>query len=96
MFKVKLKKIKSSHQNLRTDEIVGFTEFEKPVVGDFFFMTAEALTEPFKSMPGGARMIHTTKIQEVREESENIYQFETRNSVYTVEYLKEETNDAAN
>lgn len=78
--KVKLTKIESNHQNLRSKEIIGNAPF-KPQIGNHFVMYAESLT------PGlDMRQIVTTEITGVSTEGK-ITTFSTQNSIYTVEDL---------
>ena len=76
--KVKLTKIKSSYDNLRTDEIEGET-LELPEKGKSFQMFGPGLV-------AGTRMVITTEIQFV-EKMGNVYRFNTLNSTYQVEVL---------
>lgn len=81
MYSVKLTKIHSNHQNLRTDEIEGTTE-ALPVVSKSFTMIGEALT------PGASfRQIITTPVMsiEVLDEGSSMV-FSTMNSQYGLEY----------
>ena len=76
--KVKLTKIKSNHDNLRTDEIEGET-LELPEKGKSFQIYAPGLVH-------GIRMVTTTEIQFV-EKLGNVYHFNTLNSIYQVVVL---------
>jgi len=57
--KVKLRKIKSNHNNLRTNEIVGHTECWPPQLGEIFVM----IGKPLKF--GDGRLVYTTPITNV-------------------------------
>lgn len=83
MYKVKLTKIKSSHNNLRTDEIEGETE-HLPEVGRSFILKAE----PLENLEANFRSVYTTEIEHV-EKHENGYRFNTKNSIYHLEVLDE-------
>lgn len=86
-YEVRLTKIKSNHQNLRTDVIEGVTQ-ELPVLGSSFRLIGESLT------PGmDARFVHTTEIQFV-EKMGNGYIFNTANSTYKLEVLNELEEEA--
>lgn len=86
MFKVKLIKLNSSHNNLRTPEIVGVCE-ELPIVGSMFSMTGDPLELDIEE---GIRFILTTPIiisnyDEVNKQ----YIFSTANSHYKLEVIEE-------
>lgn len=83
MLYVTLKKIESTHENLRTDDVTGVTH-TLPEVGKSFFMYAKALEE------GDVRYIHTSPVQEVRMVEDEIV-FKTENSVYSL-IINEEHN----
>jgi len=81
MYEVRLVKIQSNHNNLRTNEIVGKC-MELPEVGKTFLMTAPPLEE------GNLRIVLTTEIKEcsfLKEESK--YLFQTQNSKYELHLL---------
>jgi hypothetical protein len=86
VYKVKLTKVESNHNNLRTNEIEGITQ-ELPSVGKSFQLVGESLTQGMN-----ARIVYTTEIQFV-ENMGNEYMFKTLNSTYKVEVLGEETVD---
>lgn len=84
-YMVKLTKIRSDHQNLRTDEIKGAT-LTLPEKGKSFQLFGEGLEF-------GTRVVTTTEIQVV-DKIGNEYEFSTLNSTYKLEVLdefKEET-----
>lgn len=83
-YKVKLSKIKSIHQNLRTDTIEGFTE-SLPKIDEDFKMFAESLTPE-----GDFRYVHTTEVCSIDFLDKNTYLFDTVNSKYKLEVLDEE------
>ena len=84
--KVILKKIKSNHNNLRTDVIEGFTR-ELPAVGEVFWIEGEALDSLVRDR-GGVRLIRTSPVKTVtHEENTNLYLFTTENSEYSLEVL---------
>lgn len=78
--KVRLTKIKSTHNILRTDVIEGESPW-LPEVGKAVIVTGEGLEF-------GYRVVHTTTIQSM-EKIDNVYRFKTRNSTYELEVLDE-------
>lgn len=78
MFKVKLTKIKSNHNNLRTDVIEGFCK-KLPVLNEDFIMFSEGLEDP-----SAMRMIRTTKVLGIETSSSQEMYFTTRNSSYNL------------
>ena len=78
MYNVKLTKIRSNHNNLRSNVIVGETS-ELPRLGEGFQMISEGLVF-------GTRRVWTSPIQHI-EKIENTYRFNTANSVYKLELL---------
>ncbi len=83
MIRAKLTKISSTHENLRTNEMVGGIP-KIPEVGETCVIVGRALT------PGvSARMIHTTKISKVERISSKQYEFWTKNSHYGLRLLEE-------
>jgi len=81
MYNVKLTKIRSNHNNLRSNVIIGKTN-ELPTVGEGFQMLSEGLDF-------GVRHVWTSPIQHL-EKIDSIYQFNTANSVYKLEVLSKE------
>ena len=81
MYNVKLTKIRSNHNNLRSNVIVGKTN-ELPVIGEGFQMLSEGLDF-------GVRHVWTSPIKHL-EKIDSIYQFNTANSVYKLEVLSKE------
>ena len=86
MYPVRLKKIESNHQNLRTNQIVGWAP-NLPTEGEQFFMYGKSL-----EIPDGTRYIRTTKIQKVQDiltgKVPEIL-FYTLNSTYALEIIDE-------
>lgn len=77
--KVRLHKIHSVHNNLRTNVITGATD-ALPTVGEDFIMTAPPL-----DTTAGVRYIRTTPVLSVSED--NGILFSTCNSTYRLELL---------
>lgn len=84
MYYVKLKKIESTHNNVRTDLIDGLAP-ELPEAGKRFFMYAETL-DPLMD----ARYIQTTVVQKVQETDEGLV-ITTENSVYLLTDIEKAT-----
>ena len=81
-YKVLLKKIESNHNNLRTNEVEGYT-LTLPKEGTSLVLTGESLT------PGmTARLVHTTEIKEVQKTNEKEFLFKTQNSTYQLTVLE--------
>jgi hypothetical protein len=80
MYLIKLKKIESTHENLRTDEINGMSH-DLPEVGQSFTLIADPLerANPHK------RVVTTTPVVKVTKTGNEMV-FETANSVYSIEY----------
>lgn len=86
MYNVRLIKVISTHDNLRTDEVVGLTH-SLPEVGQPFILTGDPL-----SKSAHVRIIHTTpviKMDETNSVNSGTIVFETVNSVYRLHYIKE-------
>ena len=84
MLRVKLVRIKSNHQKIRTDEVVGKTT-HIPKVGERFTMFAPPLEE------GLFRTVFTTPVQTRQyDESERAFTFTTENSEYALYVLDDE------
>lgn len=81
MIPVILKRVMSSHNNLRTPEVKGFIT-EKPAINKEILLFAE----PINPQASG-RMIRTTKIKNIRSVSDKVILCDTRNSTYEIEYL---------
>lgn len=81
MIPIKLTKVRSSHDNLRTDTVLGGIA-AIPVVGDYMAVWAESLDGD----PEKVRIISTSLIKNVSV-SGSVYEVETQNSAYTVEIL---------
>jgi hypothetical protein len=84
MINVKLTRVSSLHQNLRTDFAEGVTS-KLPEVGEHFVLYGESLTDPSLT-----RQIITSVVEHVHQ-SEGCYLFETQNSEYVLEVLPETT-----
>jgi len=82
IYKVKLKKIKSNHKNLRTEEVEGQT-LTLPEVGKAFVLVGEALNPE-----ADYRSVYTTEIKHVEKMGES-YRFNTQNSIYHLDVLGE-------
>lgn len=83
--KVKLTRITSNHQNLRSDEIVG--ELVQPFcLGECVILVGEAFDEEMRAN-GGQRMVHTTPVIELTSVGTDIWDFKTRNSHYRLEKI---------
>jgi hypothetical protein len=84
MYYVTLKKIESTHSNVRTDQINGLAT-ELPVVGQQFFMySSEVLTEGTN-----VRHIHTSEIKDVKVDAQTgEIVFRTQNSLYALTNIK--------
>ena len=78
IYKVRLIKVRSTHNNIRTDFVEGETT-ALPVVGKAFLMFGKGLVI-------GTRCIHTTPVKSV-EQIGNTYMFTTENSTYKLEVL---------
>lgn len=84
----KITKIVSTHNNLRTNDMVGVTP-QIPEVGKFFSIFGESL-----SFKGGMRAITTTLVQESNFDSATkTFTFKTENSTYTLEILDKDLSD---
>jgi len=81
--KVKLTKIKSNHNNLRTREVIGDCN-DLPYVGKGFFMWSAPLVEG-----SICRIVKTTPIQDVYLK-DGVYHFHTENSYYQLECIEED------
>lgn len=79
---VKLTRLKSNHNNLRTDTVEGYCT-RLPVMNEPFTMYSEPLTT------GSIRQILTTRVLEM-ETLGNSINFKTRNSVYNIKWSKDE------
>jgi hypothetical protein len=81
MYKVKLTKIQSAHDNVRTKVIVGDTNF-LPELHHHFLMYAE----PLEEKEANVRIIRTTPVTSIQK-ADGKYKFTTRNSEYELELL---------
>lgn len=75
---VKLIRVKSSHQNLRTDEVDGEID-GLPEIG-------ESITLLGVGLEFGVRIIHTTPVVEILEKIPGEMLFRTDNSTYRLKY----------
>lgn len=82
MFYVTMKKIESTHKNLRTDEVKGLTP-ELPQVGKHFFMYSNEVLTPDTNI----RYIYTSPVRDMRSNDDEIV-FRTENSVYTLSEVR--------
>lgn len=74
--KAKLVRIKSNHNNLRTDEVEG--EIDKlPTIGESFLLCGAGLVF-------GTRYITTTPVQSVEKVDNKTFNFKTENSEYSL------------
>lgn len=78
MIPIKLRKITSTHNNLRTAEVIGQAP-RLPVIGERFIVYSEAL-----EIEGGVRYVTTSPVQSVDDN-----QFTTANSTYELTQLEE-------
>jgi hypothetical protein len=81
MIPVLLKRITSTHENLRTPEVKGFIK-DKPALNKEIILFAEAIN-PIAM----GRIIRTTKIKDIKSVSEKVIVCNTRNSTYEIQYL---------
>lgn len=72
-----LTKLRSNHNNLNLDQYTGLVK-HGPTVGEQFFMETDE--------EGG---LYTTPVQTVRYMGENEVEFDTRNSSYRLEYMRQ-------
>ena len=82
MYKVRLTKIESNHNNLRTDTIEGCTA-KLPQVREPFCMYAEPI-DPDASV----RFIKTTLVAEITSPVVGEFEFKTKNSTYRLTVLE--------
>ena len=81
MYDLTLKKLESTHNNLRTDEVQGLAP-ELPVVGKRFFMYADPIN-PIASQ----RYINTSSVKEIQRKGEDLI-VKTENSTYILFDIK--------
>ena len=85
MLNVKLVKIKSSHEGLRSNEIIGQTE-QIPEVGESFTLFAQPLEA------GDVRIVSTTDVKTCEyDETTRRFDFTTQNSDYSL-YILDDKN----
>lgn len=83
MHKVRLTKIQSEHNNVRTNEVVGVTS-SLPKIGDRFQMLSEAID---KSQGANVRYIETSPVESLKSSCENTIIMKTHYSTYELEVL---------
>lgn len=83
MFNVKLTRLKSSHNIIRTDETIG-TTYYLPEIGKGFTLIAEPIDEH-----ANIRYITTSKVIEIEESvsNKNTIRFNTLNSSYRLDII---------
>lgn len=72
--KYSLIRIRSSHNNMRTDSMTGFPE-HLPEIGKGFVIFGDGLEF-------GTRIVHTTEVTDIRHVNEKALEFDTKNSTY--------------
>ena len=85
-YEIKLTKIQSSHQKIRSNVIEGFCQ-ELPTVGQPFKMCAEPL-----DLSMDIRLIETTPVKNINKLSKGM-EFKTNNSIYALEVIREEPDN---
>ena len=80
-YRVRLNKIISTHENLRTSEVEG-ESLALPTIGEGFILIGKSLTEG-----ANARLVVTSEIKEVEQDGID-YVFKTLNSTYRLEILE--------
>lgn len=88
MIHVKLRKIRSTHDNLRTDIVEGYID-ALPEVGESVRLFGEPLDPKFN-----ARLIFTTPIKEFQCRTATYMEFKTANSEYALEVLGGQDEDS--
>ena len=81
-FKLKLTKLESNNENLRTEIVIGESFEFPPSVGMNFTMVSDSLT-----VERDYRVITTSTVQGVRKTSKNVCEFCTMNSKYRLEKM---------
>lgn len=81
MISVILKKVESTHANLRTPVVRGFIK-EKPALNKELIVLAEPLNPA-----ASGRMIRTTRIKQINVLTDKITRCLTSNSIYEIEYV---------
>lgn len=81
--KVKLTKIESTHNNLRTNDMIG-EMICLPEVGRGIVVLND---QPLDPTVGDHRKIETSPVTEILEKSDNMYKFKTLNSIYRLDIL---------
>lgn len=85
MYTITLKKIESTHNNLRTEEVLGLAP-QLPKEGKQFFMYTNPL-DPEKDL----RYVHTSTVSSVNYTEEGTIVFRTNNSLYELSNIIKET-----
>jgi hypothetical protein len=88
MYSVRLIKVTSNHENLRTNETVGLSH-DLPEMGQPFTLLGDPLTSS-----AGVRVIRTTpvvKVDVIGTSMKGMAIFETENSVYKVFFFREKS-----
>lgn len=83
IYRVKMTKIQSDHNNVRTNEVVGITS-SLPKIGERFQILSEALD---KSNGANARYVETSPIESLKSSCENTIIMKTHYSTYELEIL---------
>lgn len=79
----RLTKLQSTHNRLRTDDVVG-EYIALPKVGERFSFVGESLDPEIQAL-GGARLIQTSTVVNVSKDDNGHYVIETANSTYRLE-----------
>ena len=88
IYKVKLTKIQSDHNNIRSNEIIGVTSF-LPKMGERFQMLSEALD---KSHGANTRHVETSPITNIFGINSKTLTLHTTYSIYEFEILEATDN----
>lgn len=85
MIRVKLVRIQSNHQNLRTDEIDG-KSFHIPEIGESFSI----FSEPLEDKSASARVVVTTPVVTCSYDfGKRHFAFTTKNSIYRLDVTED-------
>ena len=88
IYKVKLAKIQSQHNNVRTDEVIGVTCY-LPALGETFQLLSEALD---KSSGANGRHVETSPVVNIFRIDDNTVTIHTHYSIYEVQVLEAADN----
>lgn len=80
-----LTKIRSVHENLRTDTMEGRVQ-ALPRVGETFYIFGVGIEF-------GTRLIYTTEVKEIRSINKNTIEFKTKNSTYRLSQVTDVATD---